>query len=79
MTINTNIFDLTIDIKARGLNNRDRNNQKDTFAFLNTISIYAQEAAKYNRSIGADASATQADEFSDLLYQLLKDAGYYKH
>ena len=77
MTIKTNIHGLTIEIKAKGLHKQDRNNRDDVFSFLNTMSIYAHEAAEYNRAIGHPASADEADTFADILYYTLKDAGWY--
>lgn len=77
MTIKTNIHDLTIEIKAKGLYNKNRYNKGDTYAFLNTISIFAAEAAKKYYAEGSDSLGEEAEEFADQLYNLLKDAGQY--
>lgn len=76
MTINTNIHGLTIEIKAKGLHG-DRFNKRDTFAFLNALSIYASEAAQLYSQEGSTPLAKEAREFSDLLYYMMKETGYY--
>lgn len=77
MTIKTNILGMTIEIKAKGLYNTDRYNKEDIYAFLNLMSGYAREAGNSFSQRGADSLAKQANDFSDLLYEELKNKGYY--
>lgn len=67
-----------VEIKARD-NYNDRANKRDTMTLLNSICIWAKEAAEYNRSIGAPASADFCDEAGKEIYDALNAAGLYKN
>lgn len=79
MTIETNILGMTIEIKAKGLYNPDRYNKEDLYAFLNLMSGYAREAGNSFNQRGADNLSKQAYDFADLIYEELKNKGYYNN
>lgn len=68
-----------VEIKAKAKWSK-RANKEDTMDFLNTISLLASEAAKYNEQIKAhDAVAEWCDRISDEIYNVLKENGAYKN
>ena len=74
---NTAIHGLTVEIKAKGLYNTDRYNKENTCAFINSLIIFAREAAKLNEHCGLYATAKEAREFAEELHKQLTDIGYY--
>ena len=78
MKIKTNLNNIEIEIKAKGLYNTERNNKADLLAFLNNLSIIAADAAKLYTQCGEpDALANEAEQFADLLYKICKENGAY--
>lgn len=77
MRMKTNLCGLEVEIKAKGLDNRNRFNKEDTATFINFLSIFAYEAKERYRERGANALAGLADEFADALYNLLDSEGFY--
>ena len=77
MKFKTNLLGLEVEIKAKGLENKNRFNKVDTQAFLNYLSIFAHEAQYRYEERGADTLAKQANEFANLLYDVLDADGYY--
>ncbi len=77
MKIQTNLCGLEIEVKAKGLENRNRFNKEDTYTFLNYLSIFAYEAKERYKERGANALAKQADEFAQLLYDVCDKEGFY--
>lgn len=76
MRMKTNVFGLEVEITAKGLTEK-RFNKEDTQAFLNYLSIVANEAHYRYEERGATALAKQADEFATSLYEILDADGYY--
>lgn len=67
-----------VEIKAKR-EYHSRANKDDVMNLLNSISIWALEAAEHNRSRGANASAEHCDQVSEEIYEALKAAGCYKN
>lgn len=67
-----------VEIKAK-TKYHSKSNKRDAMDLLNSISIWALEAAEYNRSRGANASADFCDEVSTEIYKALKAAGCYEN
>lgn len=74
MTLEMELF--TVEIKAKHLGS-NRMNKADTEWFLNTLSIYASEAAKSFERDNLKALAEEAKQISDDIYNTLKTAGVY--
>lgn len=78
MKIKTNLLDLEIEIKAKGLHNPERYNKDDLMSFLNELSLMADTAAAhYTQKEGRDALAKQAKCFADLLYKICEENNTY--
>ena len=75
---NIAIHGLTVEIKAKGLYNTDRYNKEDTCAFINSLIIFAREAAELNAQYAHFASAEEAREFAEELHKQLVEIGYYE-
>ena len=73
MTINFEGYE--IEIKAKKENGRY--NKKDTGRMINLFSIFAAEAAKSYNSRCRTALAEEAQEFANITYNLLLEAGHY--
>lgn len=66
-----------IEIKAKGLYNEDRVNNKDLIAILNELSIVYGEAARYNTELGYDCFAADFQRKADIFYKICADLGAY--
>ena len=66
-----------IEIKAKNEYSQ-KFNKADTVSILNSLSIYAGEAATRYEQIGMAALGQRAREFADTTYNLLDAAGAYK-
>lgn len=66
-----------IEIKCKGLYEKDRCNRKDLIAFLNELAIVYHEASLYNMSKGWDCFAKKYQKLSDLFYDINKSIGAY--
>ena len=75
MRLTVNEYEVEIKVKRGGA---ARVNKMDTMQFLNSVSIWAMEAAKQMRTTGAPALAEEFDDASNEIYHFLKDAGLYK-
>ena len=73
---NTACHGMDIEIKARW-NWKERSTQDATEGCLNYISLLAAEAAERLEETGSHSLARQAREFSEQIYDLLKDRGVY--
>lgn len=76
MKLKTNIYGIEIEIKAKGLYNDNRYNKEDTGAFLNEIAIIANKAAVLDEMNGVNP--TKAKQLHDIIFNELRDQGYYK-
>lgn len=72
------IGDYEIDIKARNVNGLPGYTKEDAMSFLNSVSIWAHEAAEMNKLRGCYATAGTGDRASDDIYNALDARGYYK-
>ena len=70
------IGDYVVEIKAHD-KYETRNNAEATKAFLNEVSIWASEAAKYEQTLQFDGLASSYNKSSDDIYNALKTLGYY--
>ena len=75
MKLTINEYEVEIKVKRGGA---DRASKMDTMQFLNSVSIWAMEAAKQMRTTGAPALAEEFDGASTEIYNFLKGAGLYK-
>lgn len=66
-----------IEIKAKGLYNNNRTNNKDLIAILNELSIVYGDAAKYNAELGYDGFAADFQSKADILYKICDELGAY--
>lgn len=64
-----------IEIKAKTENGRY--NRQDTMRIINHLSFFADYAAKEFERRSKTALAEDAQEFANITYDLLHDAGYY--
>lgn len=75
MTIMIDGFE--VEIKARGFG-KERYNKADTMYLLNTISLWAGEAAEKWSREGSEAIAKDARHNSNAIYKFLEGKGLYK-
>ena len=74
MKLMINGYEVTI--KARGRWSK-KASEKDAMEFLNDVSIWASESAKYNREKGYEGLAESYDKAGYEIYKALEDAGLY--
>ena len=65
-----------VDIKAKGVYNKERNNKEDLQHFLNLLSIVFEESAKYNERV-FNTPCDYRQRVSDALYNELNNDGFY--
>ena len=70
------IGDYIVEVKARH-KYETRNSTETTKAFLNEISIWSGEAAKYEQTLQYGGLAKSYNKCSDDIYNALKTLGYY--
>ena len=68
---------MEIEIKAKGLENSERFNKKDTMAVLNAISIAFAESVRLNVELGCYVTAKYNQEIADTIHARLKNEGCY--
>lgn len=75
MKLNINGYEVEIRAKDRY---SSRANKADTMHFLNTLSIWASEAARTYRTEGCKSLEKNANNAADDIYNALSAAGLYK-
>ena len=73
------IGDYEVEIKAKGVYNKEKFNKQDTMSFLNELSIVYTDSSKFNMGQGYQALAKCYNESGKEIYETLVTLGLYEN
>lgn len=73
------IGEYEVEIKVKHSKYGQKANKTDTMNFLNTLSIFCKDAARYNRMLGAYSINDEAEQYGKDIYEYLEAKGVYDH